>query len=476
MTNNRLNWIFHHLKIESPYGRKALSELKPFKAGDEQILKYYLNSLYSTVLRIRKNPDIYDNFHRIFMELRNIQGTTKNLFAGSVLDETELFEVKNFAILMTDLLDLASKEELLFNKIDNLKLKSVIKLLNPDSIVTRSFYIHESWSERLREIRNSKKQIESAILAEKDSAAKELLRSKRMNIVNEEKEEEANVRRWLSSELKQYAEDLAEKQNFAGNFELMLAQAELVSSKQCCVPEILCSDSDNNFTLVEGVEPELAEGLEKKDRCFTPVSIELQRGVTILTGANMGGKTVALKTIALNVELVRYGFLPFAQKMSLTLPDFIEEISGDSQNELSGLSSFGGEIRRLTDLLEKIMTEKGLVICDEFGRSTNPFEGSRFVLTLADRLQNSRSYSIIATHYDGINTTGAIYYRVAGLKEKAKEFLTLKRKDSSFDLCDYMDYHLIKSSGKDSVPHEALNVATLMGLPEDFIESLKKLY
>ena len=450
-----------------------------------------------------ENPDIYDNFHRIFMELRNIQGTTKNLFAGSVLDETELFEVKNFAILMTDLLDIASKEELLFNKIDNLKLKSVIKLLNPDSIVTRSFYIHESWSERLREIRNSKKQIESAILAEKDSAAKELLRSKRINIpdealryyiqsqyckkvddkyyfdvskLNEEKEEEANVRRWLSSELKQYAEDLAEKQNFAGNFELMLAQAELVSSKQCCVPEILCSDSDNNLTLVEGVEPELAEGLEKKDRCFTPVSIELQRGVTILTGANMGGKTVALKTIALNVELVRYGFLPFAQKMSLTLPDFIEEISGDSQNELSGLSSFGGEIRRLTDLLEKIKTEKGLVICDEFGRSTNPFEGSRFVLTLADRLQNSRSYSIIATHYDGINTTGAIYYRVAGLKEKAKEFLTLKRKDSSFDLCDYMDYHLIKSSGKDSVPHEALNVATLMGLPEDFIESLKKLY
>lgn len=46
-----------------------------------------------------------------------------------------------------------------------------------------------------------------------------------------------------------------------------------------------------------------------KRKTYTPIGIELGEGVTIITGANMGGKSVALKTITENLLLFHMGFL-----------------------------------------------------------------------------------------------------------------------------------------------------------------------
>ena len=117
-------------------------------------------------------------------------------------------------------------------------------------------------------------------------------------------------------------------------------------------------------------------------------------------------------------------------------------------------------------------TNTGMVICDELTRSTNPYEGSRFVQALSDKMQHSTSYAIIATHYDGIKTPGAIYYQVTGLKNLNNENKLI----SDSDLYNLMDYHLIKVTESSIVPREALNIGVLLGLPTDFIESLKKYY
>ena len=161
--------------------------------------------------------------------------------------------------------------------------------------------------------------------------------------------------------------------------------------------------------------------------------------------------------------------------MALKIPEFVKVISGDLQNAIQGLSSFGAEIVELTELLKKLDKSSGLAVCDELGRSTNPYEGSRFVQALSDRLQSSSSYGIIATHYDGIKTEGAVYYQVAGLRRLLEEEAKNKSISCS-NLNELMDYHLIKSSETSIVPREALKIGTLLGLPETFIQSLKKLY
>jgi len=62
------------------------------------------------------------------------------------------------------------------------------------------------------------------------------------------------------------------------------------------------------INFIEAFNPEIKEILEKGAKVFTPVSIDLSSGATIITGANMGGKSVTLKTIVLNLLLGQMGF------------------------------------------------------------------------------------------------------------------------------------------------------------------------
>ena len=57
---------------------------------------------------------------------------------------------------------------------------------------------------------------------------------------------------------------------------------------------------DTGDEILELVNPELVDLLSEQGRAFVPVSIALDQGATVITGANMGGKSVAMKTVALN--------------------------------------------------------------------------------------------------------------------------------------------------------------------------------
>ncbi|MBP5469715.1 MAG: hypothetical protein J6Z11_10790, partial [Candidatus Riflebacteria bacterium] len=190
----RLKWVFNQLKLESPYGKKALSQLKPYKSGEKKKLVLYFQNLESIISVFKEKPNLFANFNRLFMEFRNISGYVKNLTNSLVLGETALFEIKNYSIILSEILDLAKENKVLPDALQKLDIKPVIKLLNPDKIITRSFYIHESWSEKLQIIREEKKQIEAKIIAEQDSQQKENLRAQRAEIVSKEKDEELLAR------------------------------------------------------------------------------------------------------------------------------------------------------------------------------------------------------------------------------------------------------------------------------------------
>lgn len=475
MANFNLMWIKNNLKIESAYGLKVLAELSAFKSGQESEARTFFASLAGIITSLKKNNSLFNDLNKLFMDLRNISGSVNNLHTDITLGETELFEIKNFAIIVSDIAKLCLKNNISPEIFADKDIEPVILLLNPDSMITRSFYIHEAWSDELKSIREQKKLIEAQILAAADNDEKSRLRALRADFVNKESEAELVVRKKLSDGLKQYLPILDYYVKNIGQLELLLAKAQIALEYDCCCPEIYDSDSVKSIVFKDAVEPEIAESLKKNGKVFTPVNINLQRGVTILTGANMGGKSVALSTIAFNSELIRYGFFPFAHEIAMKIPDFIELVSGDNQDSKAGLSSFGADIKKINVVLEKIKKGSGLVICDEFGRTTNPYEGSRFVQALCDRLQNSDSFAILATHYDGICTVNAAYYQVLGLKSLLERSLKADLL-GTMDLSDFMDYRLVESTMNSEVPREALKIAILLGLPQDFIDSIKKYY
>ena len=194
----------------------------------------------------------------------------------------------------------------------------------------------------------------------------------------------------------------------------------------------------------------------------------------------MGGKSVALKTIVLNLFLGQMGFFVFAKEASYPILDFIHFVSDDMQSISKGLSTFGAEIIKLKEVVECVKRGDGFVALDEFARGTNPKEGFFLVKSLANYLQKFNTASIISTHYDGVVEESMVHYQVVGLKNidfnKLKYKIDLNKTHSVEIIQEHMEYKLERVSRENKVPKDALNIAMLLGLESDIVEIAKTYY
>ena len=114
-----------------------------------------------------------------------------------------------------------------------------------------------------------------------------------------------------------------------------------------------------------------------------PVTITLEEGtkVLVLSGANAGGKTVTMKTLALAVILNQICSFVLADELS-TLPlfDNIWTDIGDGQSIEKEASTFSSHMSNIAYMTRKC-SPCSLIILDELGSGTDPEEGS--VLSVA---------------------------------------------------------------------------------------------
>ena len=471
-------WLMRSVPVLSPYGRKALKDLLSSEWPSLHEIKGELDDLDHAIAIQRETGDLFNEFASYFAELRDISLTLANLEQEQVLDEVELFEIKTLALSLLKIQQHYQHSKLRLDSVDFPDIQPVIKLLNPNQTISSSFLVYDSYSSELAGLRRRKLELESRIVGCETGSGKESLRLQRAEMVAEEKSLEYQVRKELSNKLKKFSLALYHHLSAATRLELLLAKSVLAQRWPSCRPEFE-KGSQGPILVENALNPEIAEVLEAAGKEFCPVSIDLKPGVTVLTGANMGGKTVAMLTLAFNSQLARLGFYTFARIFKSPLLDFIAFAGGDSQNHRVGLSSFGAELINLSRVMTLIKKGFGLAIFDEFARSTNPCEGTRFVNALCEFLQQSSCVGLVATHYDGIDVEGASFYQVAGLKNHSFSG-TLSEEmppDAVLDrLCANMDYRLEKVQGAYKVPQDALHIAGLLGVDHEFLELLKKMY
>jgi len=216
------------------------------------------------------------------------------------------------------------------------------------------------------------------------------------------------------------------------------------------------------------INPVIADTLESVNRAFQPVSISLGNGPCLLTGANMSGKTVVLKTLALVQALAQLSFFVPARDASISLVKDVFLVIGDKQDQYRGLSSFAAEMLELDRIMARIRVgDKVLVLADEPARTTNPSEGAAILCALVEFLEHYQITSLISTHYGDLGLT-CRKLRVSGFDSKQA-----KGRLDPLMMNEYMNYSLIEEKG-DSVPMEALHIAHLLGVDESFIRSAQK--
>ena len=461
--------LLSRVETLSPYGKSKLKGLKNYLRGEEDLLEEEFNKMETFMEFSSNNRDIVRNVEGIIHRLKDIKTAINNCLKEHILDEVDLFEIKVQALLMEELNEYLKEFP---SELHDFLLKDVskiIKALDPDNDRTPTFYIYESYSPELREIREKKKGIEKEIYASNDFDEITRLKEERLKVLVEEERVELEIKKKLTSILYDEAEDFLENIEKIGNLDFLMAKVRFAKTYGGIRPEI----SKNYEIDVKGlVNIEVREVLEAKSRPFTPIDISIGSGVTIITGANMGGKSVALKTITENLLLFHMGFFVIAEEAKFPLIDFVFFISDDMQDISKGLSTFGAEIMKLKEVNVFLDLGIGFVVFDEFARGTNPKEGQKFVEALAKYLNDRPTISLMTTHFDGIVREGMNHYQVVGLKNV--DFNKLKTKielsSNSMGLIqEYMDFRLEKA-GKEEVPKDALNIAKLIGIDKRFTE------
>ena len=120
--------------------------------------------------------------------------------------------------------------------------------------------------------------------------------------------------------------------------------------------------------------------------------------VLLVSGPNMGGKTVLLKTVGLSVALAHAAFPVLAAEGS-RLPEVDEVLAdlGDEQSLDQGLSTFAAHLRSLS-AMAAAAGPRSLLLCDELGAGTDPEEGAALGRALVERFAGRGALAIVTTH------------------------------------------------------------------------------
>jgi DNA mismatch repair protein MutS2 len=136
-------------------------------------------------------------------------------------------------------------------------------------------------------------------------------------------------------------------------------------------------------------------------------SINTDRPVMIISGANAGGKTVVLKTAGLLSVMAISGLPVPATEAKIPFYRSVLADIGDHQSLSANLSTFSSHMSNIAGMIRQCVSPS-LVLLDEAGTGTDPEEGSALGVAIVDHFRrNCGAHVIASTHYRGLKTYAA---------------------------------------------------------------------
>lgn len=437
------------MEVLSAPGKRALREREMLT--DIAALEIRLDRIDRMIsyIGVERNRAALARISAILPGVNDISNTISQLSSGGIADDIELFEIKNLAIRATEIGRITSDMGLETVEIPDVS--DVVSLLDPDGTGTPHFHIFNSYDSRLPAIRE---ELRRAAPDSPEAAGLYAAQS----VVEEE------VKKELSENLRKHADALGVALSRLSELDIVMAAARQSIKENYCRPEF----TESGETEYRGlINPVTKRALEHRGASYQPVDIAIIPGVTLITGANMGGKSVTLKTLALSQALAQLGFHIPASGAKITPVEKITLIIGDAQSERNGLSSYAAEMMAVSGALSELKSGRRLLLLiDEPARTTNPEEGRALAAAVMEVASRYDSKTVITSHYSGL--TAKRHWRVRGLPElTGRNTLTLP------ELSDMMDYRLEPASDEEP-PREALRIAVMLGIDPDIITAARK--
>ena len=213
----------------------------------------------------------------------------------------------------------------------------------------------------------------------------------------EEKEEKLRILRELSSIVRSCASGFKQSLNALATLDAVFARARLSNEMGATCPRI---SENGTLRIRNGRHPLLL--IQGRERGFEVEPLDLEMGssfkILLVSGPNMGGKTVALKTVGLLSLMMRCGFhLPAG--LGTEIPVFTRVFCdiGDEQSIEEQLSTFASHMRHIARAIDEA-DSSSLVLIDELGAGTDPVEGAALARAVLEELERTNAMSVTTTH------------------------------------------------------------------------------
>lgn len=504
-------WLLDAIAPAGSFGRRALARERPFLRGDEDAARDAIARVASLAAKmsagdlaamraaIARAPDCADVFVRAT--------------AGATLDDVDFFELGRLIRAIDEVARFVARESFAARAIAEVR-----AALEPGTTNGYGFYLADAFDATLARERARANAAQAAFDAERsrigervanfagiehvrdgefvlmrdaiasvlpqeirvvreaptyflcevalDDAARDALAQRDDAIACVAAAEEA-VRARLSRAVADAAMALESACDALGDLDALVARAQFALAHACVVPEIA---SDGGYALVDACFVPLRDTLAERGRTYAPISLELD-GIGVVTGPNMGGKTVALRTLGFVGACVALGVPVPARAARVVLVDDIVwlGIGANADPDDGLLSSFGREVIGLRAFLARD-PRRAIVLVDEFARTTSPREGRALSIALLERLRERGALGLAATHLAGIATAAKVaHFAVGGLRAFAESPAPLDFDAALARIARAMDYRITRVDEDAAASSDALELGAALGLDAEFV-------
>ncbi|MCL2176952.1 MAG: endonuclease MutS2 [Firmicutes bacterium] len=218
----------------------------------------------------------------------------------------------------------------------------------------------------------------------------------------------------LSTALSNIVDCLKQNEKIIVRLDIIFAKAHYANATKASAPRL----NDKGIINLKSARHPLLDVAR-----VVPIDISILPGADILviTGPNTGGKTVALKTVGLLCLMASVGmFIPCYDESETAVFDAVYADIGDAQSIEYNLSTFSSHMSNIVRILastdstasqtnknkgskggkdSKAQSGKALILLDELGSGTSPYEGAALAVAITKHLLSTNCKAIITSHY-----------------------------------------------------------------------------
>jgi DNA mismatch repair protein MutS2 len=233
-----------------------------------------------------------------------------------------------------------------------------------------------------------------------------------VQLAREEEQESARVLAELSDAVRAHLDALDGLVETVTALDWIYARAHLAERMGAVEP--VMDDGGRAVSLRGARHPLLlAQSWTDPSRTVVPTDLELtpDRPLLVITGPNAGGKTIALKTLALHVAMAQTGcHLPARDGSRLPVFTGLHAIIGDDQSVADNLSTFSAFVKQIREILDHA-NDRSLVLLDELGAGTDPDEGAALAQAILEELAERGAMVVATTHLEPLKAFASTHPR-----------------------------------------------------------------